>query len=73
MTNQLICGARIKDNDPRMPNRVLVVTRVGNTRVSAQLGLHDGTGQARISKKYIHLDDKVRRSGWTVLPAEAQS
>lgn len=67
MTNQLIYGTQIRDNDSRMPNRVLVVTLIENTRVSAQHGLHDRTYQTRISKKYIHADDKARRSGWSIV------
>ena len=62
-------GDRIKDNDPRMPNRVMTVTAIktgeGKAVVSERPG--DRTHETRISLARIHLDGKPRRTGWSVV------
>jgi hypothetical protein len=53
-------GDRIRDNDPRHPNRSGVVTAITNGKAMTGLG-------RAISLSRIHLDGKPRRSGWSVV------
>ena len=57
-------GDRISDNDPRMTNRVLVVRRVEDHRVTAQDLIGRSFG---IQRKRIYNDGKARKSGFTWL------
>lgn len=58
-------GDRIKDNDPRVDNRVLTVIEVGYTFVRAR---QEGLSRAvRIAPERIHVDDKPRRTGFSLL------
>jgi hypothetical protein len=75
-------GDRIRDNDPRMPGRVLVVKAFGGNVVAgakapfvvASLrGPHDQTGETRINRNRIHMDGKPRRSGWSLVAVEPGS
>lgn len=59
----LAVGDRIKDNDPRMNYRVLVVTRILLDIVVASKTIGDKTGETRISLNRIYTDDKPRRTG----------
>jgi hypothetical protein len=73
----LAIGDKIKANDPRMPNRTLVVTEFTDletsrpttpeaaTHVWAQTEM--GWGRTRIALKFIHTDDKPRRTGWSMV------
>ena len=58
-------GDHIKDNDPRMYNRVLEVLDVGKTHVTATRGLRWPT--VKIRRDRIHTDDKPRRSGFSLV------
>ena len=63
-------GQFIRDNDPRNPNRILMIDEIDDTHVIARPeGWHAAKRKARIAIKYIHLDDKPRRSGWSVVPS----
>jgi len=59
--SELKVGDRIKDNDPRMPNRVLKVTEITATRVKAIDAYH----VASIELRRIYTDGKPRRSGFS--------
>jgi len=73
----LAVGTRIRDNDPRMDQRVLRISRFfcegteadvmfpGATHVRAS-GLHTDY-RTRIAIRFIHTDDKPRRTGWSVV------
>ena len=69
----LIVGDHIKDNDVRMPGRVLVITgfcgqQCGDVFAVASVR-GNGTGETEINVKRIHTDDKPRKSGWSLVPA----
>lgn len=66
MPRELKPGDRIKDNDPRMTNRVLVVGTVGTHSCTAK-NIHGGK-QTTISLDRIHMDEKPRRSGFSLIP-----
>jgi hypothetical protein len=58
-------GDRMKDNDPRMGNRVLVITEILPNGVAAK----DSIGRVRLYlRKHIHTDGKPRRGGFTLEP-----
>jgi hypothetical protein len=60
-------GRRIKDNDPRMPARVLTITELLPFGVRAQ----NISGRTfTILKRRIHTDGKPRKNGFTLLPKE---
>ena len=60
-------GDQIKDNDPRMPNRVLVVTDVLPNGVVAK----DKTGREfGYLRRRIYTDDKPRKSGFSRVPRD---
>jgi hypothetical protein len=67
-------GDRIKDNDPRMPNRVLIITAIG---VRTAHGIESVRAKSpyhkqefRISAKRIHTDGKPRRGGFDLLKGD---
>lgn len=62
-----LIGRLIKDNDPRMPNRILQIRRVENGFVFASKRRDQTTGLTRIRMDRLHTDDKPRRSGWSVI------
>lgn len=64
--NVLSVGCHIKDNDPGIPNRILVVTAIDKTYVYAQRGMSDGSFKTRIKLDRVFADDKPRRYGWRV-------
>lgn len=69
MNEDLKAGVRIKDNDPRMPNRVLKVYAVGPDWVRAA----DRSGRAfSIQRRRVHTDDKPRRTGFSLVRDEAE-
>lgn len=71
MTPTIRIGDVIRDNDPRMPGRFLVVKEVEATCVWAQATR--GTGKFhRVSLKRIHTDGKPRKSGFDLLPRETR-
>ena len=58
-------GDKLKDNDRRMPNRVLKIVGVGAHVVKAR----DAIGREfRISLTRIHTDGKPRKSGFDLTP-----
>jgi hypothetical protein len=58
-------GDRIKDNDPRMPNRVMTITEILPNGVAAR----DSLGKLRLYlRRSIYTDGKPRRSGFSLLP-----
>jgi hypothetical protein len=60
-------GERIRDNDPRMESRVLVIRRVEEHRVTAQ----DSMGRTfGIQRQLIYNDGKQRKSGFVWLGDE---
>lgn len=67
-TKQIKPGDRIKDNDPRMGNRILNVIVVyydhGGFRVVASRGRQS----YNIRMDRIHTDGRPRKSGFTLLP-----
>jgi hypothetical protein len=65
-------GSKIKDNDPRMLNRILIITGFHNDkdfkpRLSAYDATHALAGRARIRLDRIYLDQKPRRTGWSLI------
>lgn len=65
-TTNLRPGMLIRDNDPRMPDRVLCIVGFdAKDRVIA--ARKDGSGKSYISRKFVHTDSKPRRSGWSLV------
>ena len=65
-------GDQLKDNDPRMSNRVLTVTSLGmvTTMGVQSVRAKDGTGrEVSILTRRIHCDGKPRRSGFDIVHA----
>lgn len=61
--DELNVGDRMRDNDPRMGNRVLTITQILPNGVAAK----DGIGKTRLYlRKHIHTDGKPRRSGFSL-------
>lgn len=59
-------GDFLKDNDPRMGNRVLEITADAGDYVLAS----DAMGKTfRILKRRIHMDGKARRGGFDLIHA----
>jgi len=60
-------GDKIKDNDPRMPNRILTIigTDVSSRRVEAKVNYSGRI--VWISESRIHTDGKPRRSGFDLV------
>ncbi len=57
-------GDKLKDNDPRMRNRVLTIVGILPNGVAAQ----DCRGKIRgYLGKHIHADGKPRRSGFSLV------
>lgn len=64
-------GDKIKDNDPRMPERVLTITAIG---LRTERGIENVRAKTRyssrefsISTRRIHTDGKPRRSGFDLM------
>lgn len=55
-------GDRIKDNDPRMPHRHLVIQSINDTHAVAKDSVNRNF---KIRRSAIFLDEKVRRTGFT--------
>lgn len=63
-TEVLHGGQRIKDNDPRMPHRVLTIIEVLPNGVAAK----DSAGLVRLYlRKSIHTDGRTRKSGFSLI------
>lgn len=62
MSDTLKIGDHIKDNDPRVPDRVLEVTSNDGSRVKAR-SLRNGI-TVTIKRNRIFIDGKERRSGF---------
>lgn len=62
---ELKVGDRIRDNDPRMGNRILTITDILDTKVRAEF-----RGRSvLILKRRIKADGNYRRSGFNLIPA----
>lgn len=68
-------GCLIRDNDPRMPNRVLRITGFGLRHFNAYstfatcVSIHDRGAkprEVRINIQRIHTDGKSRKSGFSL-------
>lgn len=73
MTHELKVGDRIKDNDPRMPNRVLTITSLEAVTVEGVRRVQAKSFRGHfvwISIDRIHDDGKPRRSGFSLLPGD---
>lgn len=67
--DELKVGDRIKDNDPRMLNRVLAITAILPNGVQAE----DSLGRRRLYlRKTIHTDGKPRRSGFDLVHSKGE-
>jgi hypothetical protein len=63
---ELQVGQRIKDNDPRVAGRTLIIASMDNGYVTAT----NVRGQpVRILRNRIYTDDKQRRTGFSVIAA----
>ena len=56
----------IKDNDPRMPNRKLLLHKVDERFVYAR-NMNGGTREYRILRNRVYTDTKERRTGFSRL------
>ncbi len=73
MDKDLIVGDRIKDNDPRMTNRVLEITGFEQRHldfVSAICRCPHLNREYRVSVRRIFTDGKARKSGFSRLERE---
>ena len=60
----------IKDNDPRMINRVLVIERIdGQYAYCCNIHCSSDKTRININRIFKYEDDKTRRSGFTVIQA----
>ena len=60
-------GIKIKDNDPRVGNRILTVIGLTETHVIARQGdLHP----VRIRKDRIYFSSKPRKTGFTIINSQ---
>jgi hypothetical protein len=67
-TPELKIGMKLKDNDPRMTDRVMMVCEIGATKVTLRSLTSRPFSTTRVSKERLHLDGKRRRSGWSLVP-----
>lgn len=68
-------GDKLKDNDPRMANRVLTITAIGvvNTSGAESVRAKGWCGpEVRISTKRIFIDGKRRRYGFDLVIAQGE-
>ena len=63
---ELRVGMKIRDNDPRVKDRVLTVTGIYEHYVYAA-GPHDMRA-TKIGRHRIYLHSEPRRNGWSVVP-----
>jgi len=64
MTSEIEIGDRIRDNDPRKPNRILKITWVGDSRVRAR----DWCGNSvSLQLRRIYTDGKARKGGFSLV------
>jgi hypothetical protein len=68
MSREIRVGDRIRDNDPRMGDRVLEVwSTLGDTRILAR----DRIGaRYRILRRRIYTDGKPRKSGFSLIEVQ---
>jgi hypothetical protein len=67
--SDLKVGDKIKDNDPRMPDRILMIRRFEVDRVVATMEDAGRSGETRVSVSRIFTDGKPRRTGWSRIDA----
>ena len=68
-------GDKLKDNDPRMANRVLTITAIGVVNTSGAESVRAkgrGGPEVRISTKRIFTDGKRRRYGFDLVIARGE-
>lgn len=74
MKNMIKINDKIKDNDPRTGNRILIVEAIEGDSIRARRIFSDGLRSSYPKKGFkikltrIHTDGKVRRGGFTLLP-----
>ena len=63
---ELKIGDKLKDNDPRMPNRALleIIDLCDGNRITARTGIG---AYVKVSVQRIHADGKKRRSGFDLV------
>ena len=59
-------GDRLKDNDPRMPNRVMVIYSVSEARVFLR-NPNIEWDRTSVRRDKIYPAGKTRRSGWSLM------
>lgn len=64
MGEEIKRGDLLRDNDPRMPNRVLGVIGFDN-KGRAIACRADGSGKVCIALRRIYIDEKPRRTGFS--------
>jgi hypothetical protein len=64
---EITYDSRIKDNDLRMPNRMLQVTGFEGDYVFASVRPGQTKRLTKIRRDRIHCDGKPRRSGWSLV------
>lgn len=64
---QIEIGDKIKDNDPRMTNRVLIVVALTDTHVVCENDSYRHFPKVKIRKDRIYSDNKKRRSGFDLV------
>ncbi|MGA0608879.1 hypothetical protein [Caldimonas sp. KR1-144] len=69
MSTELKPGDRIKDNDPRMPGRVLTITDILPNGVVARDARGREFGYLR---RRIHTDGKPRKSGFSLIKGNSK-
>lgn len=67
MTDPITYDSRVRDNDPRMPDRVLQVTGFEGNYVFAKIRSGQPGKLARIRRDRIYTDKKPRKSGWSLV------
>lgn len=57
-------GDRIRDNDPRFPDRVLTITALTERYVWAVTA---SGRESHIQRRFVHTDGKPRRTGFSLM------
>ena len=72
MKTELKIGMIVKDNDPREPDRMMVIVGFDDKgRAILRTNLRSMAHETRASDNRIQTDGKPRRSGRSVLPPDA--
>jgi len=65
--SELKVGSKIKDNDPRVGNRILRVIEIDSTNCRCRPTGYPAFPDVRIRLDRIHSDGKSRRSGFDLI------